>query len=190
MKSYKDYIEQRQIVESITDILALRELDSDMISETLNEGVVDKIKKADISGALKKVGLHASQSNRGLIQYLLQAGKGVAKMFIALIKGDTERVKEIVKSVKKADVLDFLLKLDMATLHIISNPIHTLDAITGWHIWANVSKKIGAVASDIIQKIKDSIEFVKTEIIKVVPKKKAIKHQSYLDAMESDLVPA
>ena len=60
---------------------------------------------------------------------------------VAIINKDGEAAKNVLKGLKKEDVLDFLLNLDMATLHIVSGPIHTIDAITGWHLWANVKDK-------------------------------------------------
>jgi hypothetical protein len=75
-----------------------------------------------------------------------------------------KKMIELAKSVKKEDVLDFLLKLDTLTLHLISGPIHELDAITGTHIWANIKNKAKSVtdaATDAIKKIeslKDHLE--------------------------------
>ena len=51
-------------------------------------------------------------------------------------------------------MLDFLLKLDMATLHVLTGPLHTIDAITGWHLWANVKDK----ADQGLKKAKEAID--------------------------------
>jgi len=147
---------------------------------TLNEGIVDSaktfIKKIGeiidrkVNPVAKKAGLHI-ETKKGLLQYLAAATTGVAKLLYYAVdyyynnnNKSKEKMIELAKSVKKEDILDFLLKLDMLTLHLISGPIHQLDALTGTHIWANIknkTKNVTDVAKDAIKKVenlKDHLE--------------------------------
>ena len=150
------------------------------IDNTLNEGVVDSSKaflskigdifKDKVEPVAKKAGLHI-ETKKGLLQYLSSASTGVAKLLYYAVdyyfnKNEESKKKmiELAKSVKKEDIIDFLLKLDMLTLHIISGPIHQLDALTGTHIWANIQKKTKNVtdaAKDAIEKIESLKDHLK-----------------------------
>ena len=135
----------------------------------LDEGIFDKIK--DIKGKtetmLKKIGIHTSQS-KGLIQYLWGFNKGIVKLLyhgMTFASGSPQEkalakdsMKTILKSVTKEQVLDFLYKLDQLTLHTITGPLHALDSITGWHIMADIKKKIEPA----ISKAKKAIEWLES----------------------------
>jgi hypothetical protein len=150
------------------------------IDNTLNEGVVDSSKaflskignilKNKVDPIAKKAGL-LIETKKGLLQYLSSATTGVAKLLYYAVdyyfnKNEESKKKmiELAKSVKKEDIIDFLLKLDTLTLHLISGPIHQLDALTGTHIWANIqnkTKNVTDAAKDAIRKIeslKDQLE--------------------------------
>ena len=121
-------------------------------------------------GILQKLGLEAHKT-KGLIGYIKSFTTGIGKIVIAALKGDKEKVKEIASTVKKEDVIDFLLKLDMATLHLVSGPIHTIDAITGWHLWAAV-KSVAAKAGSVYDEIKKAIDVIKQKITTLIDKPK------------------
>jgi hypothetical protein len=127
-------------------------------SDTLNENV-EYVAEA-VNDTLKKFGLHVAKG-KGLISYFAKFATGAGKLIIAALKGDGEAVAEISNSVKKEDVIDFLLKLDQATLHLVTGPIHMIDAITGWHIAANI-KHAAETASNIMDKIKKAYVDLKT----------------------------
>jgi hypothetical protein len=99
--------------------------------EDLNEGKID--------GMLKKLGLHAKK-NKGLIGYVLDSGKTMFNLIKAAAKKDKDKVKEILSTeISQAELTDFILKLDQATLHLISAPVHFIEAVTGWHLSANLT---------------------------------------------------
>ena len=135
----------------------------------LDEGILDKIKdvKGKTETMLKKIGVHTTQS-KGLIQYLWGFNKGIVKLLfhgMTFASGSPQEkavakdeIKKILKSVTKEQVLDFLYKLDQLTLHTITGPLHALDSITGWHITADIKKKIEPA----ITKAKKAIEWLES----------------------------
>lgn len=148
-------ITEDQIVEHFhlsDEAIALLEVASFMETKTLDEAL-------NFGKLLGKLGLKAHKGT-GLIQILGKAGKNMAEMmwyaFQASRGDENAKVKltEILKKkIKKEDVINFLYQLDMATAHLITGPIHMIDAITGWHIAPNLHK-----ATSTTQMIKNAIK--------------------------------
>ena len=143
----------------------------------LSEAIGDWGKK--VGSLLKKVGLHVHSGEGGLIQILTKSSVTMGKLFWNLMKafttGDSkakEKVKEIVKTeITKEQVLDFLLRVDTLTLHLITGPIHMLDALTGWHIAANIKKASQPTvkrAMEAIENLKEMAVELKGSIKKIV----------------------
>jgi len=115
-----------------------------------------------LKSALDKMGLHTSKGNAGLLQIIAKASSNVSKLlwhaFMATITGKQEHKDKVIeisnKEVKKEDIVNFLIKLDMLTLHFITGPIHMIDALTGWHIGPKVLKDVG----DLIDRAKKAID--------------------------------
>lgn len=208
MKSYKNLqVELNKpndvLIEDIMTIIAMRDADEKQLYEAfdadcdyiLTEGIMDVLNMnvrdvaKNIEGllgkGLKKVGLH-THKGKGIISYLMSAGKGVGKMILAGIRGDGETVKELAKSVKKEDVIDFLLKLDMATQHLITGPIHLIDAWTGWHIGANLENVIRG-KNGIVAKIKGAFQTIKQNIHSVVDKTRVAVFNKGIDKLEAEI---
>ena len=151
-------ITEDQIVEKfeLSDhAIALLEAGVFMETETLEEGL-------NFGKLLGKLGLKAHKG-AGLIQILGKAGKNIGELFWYLFqaqRGDETaklKVKEIVsKKIKKEDIINFILMLDQASLHLLSGPLHTLSAITGIHIEADLHK-IGST-SELIKKAVKELE--------------------------------
>ena len=182
MKSFRERIGKKEIdqelVENITQVLFLQEYGDEIFDgEILNEGKIDVL--------LKKAGLHVHKS-KGLIAYLRSANIGVAKIMVAAIKGDKEGIKAVLKSVKKEDVLDFVLKFDMATAHIITYPIHLIDAVTGWHLWAAIQDRTASL-SDVVGVIKDAVIIIRNNLVKTLDKKHVIFHNKRLTNLVADI---
>lgn len=116
-----------------------------------------------INSTLKKLGLHAHKGNKSLLAALAQATKPVAKLFWLALKaqvgGQTpemeEAIKAALKDVKKADWMELMLKLDTLSLHLITGPIHMIDALTGWHIGADLHH--GKTASQVVLSAREAI---------------------------------
>jgi hypothetical protein len=130
---------------ALLEISIFMETDLDRLDEEFSIAALGK----SASSLMAKAGLHV-QKHDGLVQQAMKGGTILAKFVWYAIKaatGDKDakvKVKEMANSeVKKEDVLSFLLNLDMATLHVFTGPIHFIDAVTGWHLWANVKEKAG-----------------------------------------------
>ena len=117
----------------------------------------------------------------------MKAGKGVGKLMLATLKGDWKTAKEIANTeVDKGELLDFLLKLDTATMHLVSGPIHTLDAITGWHIGAKIEHAMKGKDA-IVAKIKGAISTIRQSIGDVVDKARQSLFNKGMDKLEAEI---
>jgi len=160
----KDQVEeqnfdQEKIDRLIVEYTLLSSFDTTIyhLDAPLEEGVMQNL--------LHKAGLHAHKTS-GLIDYLIKGGRGVGKLILAAMKKDKQGVKDILSSVDKTDVLDFLLKLDQATLHIVTGPIHFIDAVTGWHLWAEIKNK-SSVAADAVKEFLAHLKRAKENLLKL-----------------------
>lgn len=164
MLSFKEH---KELEQSIIEMLVIMES-----GDNLTEGLLDNV--------ANKLGFKIHKS-KGIIKHLANASKGLSKMIVAAIKGDREKVKEIAKTVKKKDVMDFLLKLDMATLHMITGPIHLINAITGWDLEVDMNHKSST------DTIKGLISQIKDKITKVLEPKKVSQYTGYLNKIHKEL---
>jgi hypothetical protein len=104
-------------------------------SDVLNENIMTDMLKG-IKSLLPKFGLQSHKS-KGLIQILAQSTEGASLLLYYAFKvsiGENEykaKMKELMSSVKREDLVDILLRLDILTLHAITGPIHIIDALTG-----------------------------------------------------------
>lgn len=147
--------------DKIAILLCLSE--NDLLTEAyLSETVVVE----GVKDWLNKMGLKVHKGD-GIINYVKQFSTGAGKMILAAIKGDKEEVKKIAKSLDKAKVMDFILKLDMATMHLITGPIHFVSAVTGWDLESNL-QHITKTSKSVIHQVWDALIHVKNNISKVV----------------------
>ena len=156
MQECLDFLEFVEICESVDELNeAVDYIQSPLIMEE-GGGKIDSI--------LKKVGLHAKKTKPGLIKQFKNAGVSMIKFFVALVKGDTATIKKMAnKEIKKEDVIEFLMNLDMATLHLFTGYIHAMEAITGWHIGANLHKT-KEITKTVVTKVKDALSFIKNKL--------------------------
>lgn len=151
--------------------------------DLLNESPQDMVEL--LEGKLSKLGLHLHRG-RGLIDYIKMMGKGIGQLLVAAAKRDTKKMKEILSRVERGDVIDFLLKLDMATLHLVTGPIHTIDAITGWHLWADIQNH-AEKAKNIVQDVINTIHELKNKIKKAFDPNKQKKIIPVVDSLEASI---
>lgn len=184
MQKFNEFRDQEDAIRAILEVAFIMDTPTDQLNEMFEADSDDLLTEALDFSALK--GLIHTTKSKGLIGYLKSAGIGMSKLFIAAIKGDKEGIKKVMSSVKKGDVLDFLLKLDQATLHIITGPIHTLEAVTGWHIWAAVTKA-QEISTAAIDKIKQAIQTISSNISQYVDSKRSAKVEKHLRAISKTL---
>lgn len=152
---FSDYVRQSHYNDSVANLVLVS-----FLSEHLNE---NELNEASISNFAEKLGIKISKEN-GLIDYIKKFTVASGKLLLAAIKGDTESVRTIAKSLKKEEFLDFLLKLDTVTLHLITGPIHMIDAITGWEIMANIQHQVKHSSEVVISSFKDALKYIKDKI--------------------------
>ena len=179
MDSFKNYISENEYKEAIIKLSFLVD-NYEIINEENEEVLIEGLKNTASSFGIK---IHKST---GLIQYISKFSKGVGKLIIAAIKGNKEEVKRIATSIDSNQVLDFLLKLDLATLHLITGPIHFIDAVTGWNLTVEISQKSDK-AETIVDKLKNIFKDLKNTAKQVFTKQpEKIKA---IDELESSLIP-
>ena len=168
MISFKEFKSLNEMADKIALLMYLSEnkeminesYDMERLTEAQEEALVESI-----NDWLGKVGMKLHKGD-GIIDYLKGFTKGAGEMIMAAIKKDEKKVKEIAGRMDKAKVVDFLLKLDMATMHIVTGPIHFIDAVTGWDLMANIkhaaegAKDMLKIFYDAMGKVKDSIKHV------------------------------
>jgi len=163
-EAYESIYLEEHVLQCFNDILILAD-------DSLNE-----------ENWLSKLGLH-TKKRKGLIQYFAQFGTGMAKLFKAAIKKDKAEVKKIMSTeISKEDLIDFILKLDQASLHVLTGPIHTISAITGIHIEANLDKVSDSVKNivkdaydKIVMHMKDVFGHTDTALVTLKDLNKQIK---------------
>lgn len=136
------------------EVVSESKLEEDLI--VIAEGINDH---------LNKVGFKVHKS-KGILDYIKNFTTGVGKVMFHIIKGDTDKAKELIKKISKEDVLDFLYKLDLGTLHLFTGPLHMIDAWTGWDLAVNLKSHIdkGQRGVDLL---KQAIDKVKKGIIEL-----------------------
>jgi len=150
-------IQNQQMAENVlVAMMVLEKLDNKKMNENLNEGAEE---------ILKKFGIEFEKKSPGVIEYVMKFSKGVGQFIYYAVKKDKGKIKELMDTFKKEDFVDFLLKLDMLTLHMITGPIHLVNAVTGWDLEANI-KKIKDKAEDSIEMVKKTLSILKQDIIK------------------------
>lgn len=163
--------------------------DNHVLTESMfDSGNVSKAIKI-LQDKLEKLGLNVEAGEHGsLINSAKKGGAGALKLFAAVAKGDKETVKKIANTeISYSEVLDFLLRLDLAYFHFVTPWIHTIDAITGWDLWINVQKRVGTTSHSakqaIVRTFHDAIEFLKgkAEVLDGALKKTVINAVNVLD---------
>ena len=129
MKTYKEIMSEGKAESDLLEMIEFMECDF----ESLNEGL-------DFKSALKKANVF-SKDNTGLIATITRAGKTMGLFIWHALRSfagneeSTAKITELSKTkITKQDLMNFLLNLDMITLHALTGPLHAIEAITGWPI--------------------------------------------------------
>jgi hypothetical protein len=162
---FTEYLQETNIADVITVLYIMENCNK---HHQLNEGFMDNI------GSLF-TGIKASASSnplirgmeieKGLLSYLKDIGVGGSQMLYYAFQvyyhkdeSAKDKIKELTKSVKKEHIIDILMKLDVLTLHLITGPLHIIEAVTGWNILSHIKGKIDS--SD--KKAKSAIEAIES----------------------------
>ena len=188
MIGFKEYKEVTEMQDKIALLMYMAEND-EMINESYDMDALTEVDKEAIvkktNSWLDKVGMKLHKGT-GIIDYLKVFSKGAGKLIMAAIRKDKDEVKAIANTIEKEKVLDFLLKLDMATMHIVTGPIHTIDAVTGWDLMANI-KKAAETADDKLKIFYDAINKVKNSIKTVLGGERQKKMLRVADNLEYNM---
>jgi hypothetical protein len=176
---FDNYLKDDDLIVKLIEVSVFYE-DFNVINEA--EGnVIGKI-----NSLLGKLGLHTHASDAGIIQVLAKGGKNIAQLIWYAMKAMTgdktakEKVKELAnKEITREQFIDFLLKLDTLTMHFITGPIHMIDALTGWHVGANIKKD----SDDMITRVKKAIGHLST-VSKNLANDVKNKVQSYVENLK------
>jgi hypothetical protein len=191
MIKFSKFKEQTEYNESLKECLmtmayigTLENTNESALTEaSILAGVADMFGK--IEAGFDKIGMKLHHG-KGLIDYVKQFSGTGGKMLIAAIKQDKEEVKSLASTFDKAEFIDFLLKLDMVSMHLVTGPIHMIDAITGWDLMANL-KSHAVKAENIIDSIEKAIADLKSKISTLMDNSIADKINAFFDSI-SDML--
>ena len=165
--SFKTYLqeakENNQLLTDLTEketILELQILNISLALENydnLTESTINKTKNIIVDYASQV------QRNKTLFDYLIDFGKTGGKLILAGIKGDKEKIEELTQKYTKEDFFDFLWKLDLMTLGLITSPLNLIDKFTGWDIKGFLKKKMRTAKSH-VKNIVQSIDKLKSDL--------------------------
>lgn len=130
---------------------------------SLNEDSILQDFASKVNSVLPKIGMKLHKGD-GIINYIAKFSSIAGKMMIAAIKRDKATIKELSTKVSRGEFVDFLLKLDTVTMHLVTGPVHMIDAITGWDLMVNIqsaAKKAGTVIDDIVSNINNLKQKIK-----------------------------
>jgi len=140
--------------DAVLAMVLLEEMDIPEGDFNMNEGVND---------ILHKFGLGLEKKAPGVIEYMAKFTSGVGKLVWYAMKRDKKAIKKLSQEFSKEDFLDFLMKLDLVTMHLVTGPIHFINGLTGWELEVEV-KHMKAKASNVVDRIKGAINTLKTEV--------------------------
>ena len=157
-------VSEDRVEVSQDDIIAV--LEYMLILDAGNEIVLSEQKaenlKSLIGSISKKLGF-AGSGRKNLISLLSSISKNAALSVVYAIQaqagreGAREKLESVLKTSNiKSELIDLVIRADVLTLHMISGPIHIIDAITGFEIADKIREKaeIGS------EKIKDAVELI------------------------------
>ena len=174
MKSIQEYRDEHDLLkENLLQMTAINMYSYDELDEMINnsntDGILDEGKIRDFFKKKLPVA-----HEKGLFHYFKGMSTGVARLIMAGVKGDKEKMKAIIKTVKREDVVDFLFKLDSITFGVITHVIERIDAITGWDLEHEIQKIIKNTKV-IAKNTAKALDTIKNSIKSLVKNDKDIK---------------
>jgi gas vesicle protein len=166
---------EESIEVNLVDVLTVMDIINEChMIHHLNESVMDSVKS--VSNRIRAIFtkntdiIQPSDFEKGLLSYLKDIGIGGTQMLYHAFnvyynkdQKSREKIRELALSVKKEHIIDILLKLDVLTLHMITGPLHIIEAVTGWGIFHRIKNKIEPLEKKAKEAI-HSLEMLKTEL--------------------------
>lgn len=180
---HMDQVEE--LAESIMCVTFMNMLSTELMEATDKDVALKKVRDA-----MKASGFEIRQE-KGLWHYLLDAKAEIVKLIAAAWKKDIAAIKAILtKEVSKQDVLDFVLKLDLLAFHVLTTPIHYIDAVTGWDLHANIVNKAKEGNKAVVKTFKDAFKFIHAKIARMnIEDERKRNIEKELDDVENILAP-
>ena len=151
--------DSREDIITVLEFIMIMDYDDAILSEERGASV-----KALFAKVSNKLGF-TSTGKKNLIGLLGSIGKTGAMSILYAIQaqagheGAKEKLTQVLKSSNaKAEILDFVIRADVLTLHLISTPIHMIDAIAGFDIADKIREK--AVGGG--ERLKDAVSLIQT----------------------------
>ena len=139
----------------------------------------------------KKMGI-SGESKKTLLGLLSNIGKKAALTLVYAIQASAgnesakEKLKEIVKDRQiYSELSDLVIRLDVLTLHMISGPIHMIDALTGW----DIADKIREQALGVTNKINTAIDTISSSAQKHLNTDKSKRVQKKINQIKNLFIP-
>ena len=152
-----------EIYQGLTNVIVALNIIDRCHRSHIDEGVVDSVASMvnKIKGVLSNTEISKNfELEKGLLSYIKDVGVGGAQILYHAFNAyyhkneeSKEKIKEISKSVKKEHLIDILMKLDVVTLHLVTGPLHVIEAVTGWGIMGAIKNKIEPVEKQAKQAI-------------------------------------
>ena len=152
-----------QVTENFTDLIVALEILYGCHKIHINEGFMDSVSSmvSRIKSFTQNTEIGKNfEVEKGLLSYMKDAGIGGSQIlyhaFNAYYHKDEasrEKIKELAQGVKKEHIIDILMKLDVLTLHLITGPLHVIEAVTGWSIMGAIKSKVEPVEKQAKQAI-------------------------------------
>ena len=195
VQAYKEFKENydnevRTMASMIMERVGLMDVDSILIMENEDPDIIVEGIMDNLNSALNKIGLKIERE-KGLIDYLLAAGKTMAQFFLAALRGDKKTLKQLAnKEISKEALVDFVYKLDGATMHVLAGPLHFIEAVTGWNIAANFEREgMATKIRKTVSTFKDAIAFLYEKVKAAFKGKTQKKLLNRIKAIEKQLTP-
>jgi hypothetical protein len=194
MKSFKDYnkvddtTSRQQDIQNVLEYLMILDAGEDdiLLSENKLEGI-----RSTFTSLAKKMGI-SGESKKTLLGLLSTIGKKAALTLVYAIQASAgsesakEKLKEIVKDRQiYSELSDLVIRLDVLTLHMISGPIHMIDALTGW----DIADKIREQALGVTNKINTAIDTISSSAQKHLNTDKSKRVQKKINQIKNLFIP-
>lgn len=181
-EKYEHVEASKEDIITILEFVMILEEGSELV---LSEARADDLKTL-VANVTQKLGF-ASSGRKNLLSLLTSISKNAALAVIYAIQtqanreGAKEKLQNILKTSNvKAELVDLVIRADVLTLHLISGPIHIIDAITGYEIAEKIRNKAQIGAG----RIKTAVDLIQKSARALIDNKKSRRVKKSLDIIK------